>query len=103
MGIVRRASTPAPPPVIDGAGGLEVQHGRAAGIQSVPCPGVDAAGRALPVTDDEWAARQEWLTNELAVIDAGDETADDVFATFMRNVDEERRRAGRPAAFGGPA
>jgi hypothetical protein len=64
-------------------------------------PGIDATGQALPLSDTEWAARQARLTEELAAIDAGDDTPDDVYGAFLRHVDEERRNVGRPPAFGG--
>src|SRR4051794_26522314 len=101
MGIVRRASTPSQPPTGGEPGGPEAQPKRLAGPQSLPLPGVDAAGRALPVPEEDWAARQEWLTGELAAIDADDDTPLEVYDEFLRLVDEERQRTGRPPAFGG--
>ncbi len=58
-------------------------------------------GRIRAISTEEWQARQADLTKRLAVIDAKDETPDDVYDEFMRNLDEERRRQGRPAAFEG--
>ena len=43
----------------------------------------------------------EELTRELAEIDAEDDTPDEVYDEVMRNIDEERRRQGRPPAFEG--
>jgi hypothetical protein len=50
--------------------------------------------------DDTTLDRFE-LTRRLAEIDAEDDTPDDVYDDFMRNLDEERRRQGRPIAFEG--
>jgi hypothetical protein len=58
-------------------------------------------GRIRPFSKEEWQARQEELTRRLAEIDAEDDTPDDVYDDFMRNLDEERRRQGRPIAFEG--
>jgi hypothetical protein len=58
-------------------------------------------GRIRPISAEEWDAREEELTKQLATIDAEDDTPDDVYAEFMRNLDEERRRQGRPPAFDG--
>jgi hypothetical protein len=58
-------------------------------------------GRIRPISAEESDARQEELTKQLATIDAEDDTPDDVYAEFMRNLDEERRRQGRPPAFDG--
>jgi hypothetical protein len=66
-----------------------------------PRSGVDASGRALPISDEEWAARQADLSRTLQIIDAEDDAPDEVYAQFMRNLDEERRRVGRPPAFEG--
>jgi hypothetical protein len=35
------------------------------------------------------------------VFGAGDDTLVEIYEKFLRNVDEERRRVGRPPAFGG--
>jgi len=67
----------------------------------LPRSGVDVAGRVLPVSDEEWAERQECLTKELTAIDEDDDTPVEVYDEFLRLVDEERQRAGRPPAFGG--
>jgi hypothetical protein len=37
----------------------------------------------------------------LAEIDAEDDTPHEVYDRFRHNLDDERRRAGRPPAFGG--
>src|SRR5689334_8892793 len=76
MGIVPRASTPPRSPAVGGAGGPSEGP---AGAHSLPLSGVDATGRALPVTDEDWAAQQEWLTRELEAIDAGDDTPLEVY------------------------
>jgi hypothetical protein len=69
----------------------------------LPTPGVDATGRALPCTEteSERKARIELLLRELAAIDAEDDTPDELYEQFFRNMDEERRREGRPPAFEG--
>jgi hypothetical protein len=41
------------------------------------------------------------LERELAEIDAQDETPEEIYEMLMRNIDEERRREGRPPAFRG--
>jgi hypothetical protein len=65
-------------------------------------PDVDSTtGRIRPISAKEWQARQEELTRRLAEIDAEDETPEDVYDEFMRNLDDERRRQGRPTAFDG--
>lgn len=70
--------------------------------EGLPAPGVDRrTGRALPISGEEWAARMEALAAELAEIDAGDDTPHEEAIAFMRDLDEERRRQGRPPAFGG--
>jgi len=75
---------------------------------SVPKPGhrrrqdVDPeTGRLRPISAAEWQARMEELTRRLAEIDAQDDTPEEVYDEFMRNLDEERRRQGRPPAFEG--
>ncbi len=50
---------------------------------------------------EELQARYQALTRELAEIDAVDDTPDEVYDEFMRGIDEERRRQGRPPAFEG--
>ncbi len=56
-------------------------------------------GTMRPIPDEEWQARQTELTRRLTEIDAADDTPDEVLVEFMRNLDEERRRQGRPPAF----
>lgn len=58
-------------------------------------------GRLRPIPDDEWQARYEDYKRRLAEIDAEDDTPEEVYDQFMRNIDEERRRQGRPPAFEG--
>jgi hypothetical protein len=41
------------------------------------------------------------MTRRLAKIDAEDDAPDGVYDEFMRNLDDERRRQGRPTAFDG--
>jgi hypothetical protein len=68
---------------------------------SLPSPGVDASGRAIPISDEEWTARFEDLKRRLSEIDAEDDTPEEACEQFMRELDEERRRAGRSPAFEG--
>jgi len=56
-------------------------------------------GTMRPIPDEEWQTRQTELTRRLTEIDAADDTPDEVLVEFMRNLDEERRRQGRPPAF----
>jgi len=56
-------------------------------------------GTMRPIPDEEWQARQTELTRRLTEIDAADDTPDEVLVEFMRNLNEERRRQGRPPAF----
>lgn len=100
MGTVQRASTPSQPPTRVGTGGPGTQSEGPAGPEMLPRSGVDVAGRILPVRDEEWTARQECLTRELTAIDEADDTPVEVYDQFLRLVDEERQRAGRPSAFG---
>ncbi len=58
-------------------------------------------GQMRPISAAEWQARMEELTRRLAEIDAADDTPEEVYDEFMRNLDEERRRQGRPPAFEG--
>ena len=58
-------------------------------------------GRLRPISEEELQARYALLRKELAEIDAQDDTPEKVYEEFMRNVDEERRRQGRPPAFEG--
>jgi hypothetical protein len=53
------------------------------------------------ISDEEWRARHEEYKRRLAEIDAEDDTPEEVYDQFMRNIDEERRRQGRPPAFEG--
>jgi hypothetical protein len=100
------AANPASPPAGD-AGPLTT--GRFAGpatqpVEPGPLPRLDIdpqTGRLLPISDEEWAARMEDLTRLLDEIDAADDDPPELFEQFMRNVDEERRRQGRPPAFEG--
>jgi len=63
-------------------------------------PDVDPeTGRTRSISAEELRARQEELTRRLAEIDAEDDTPDEIYDEFMRNLDEERRRQGRPPAF----
>jgi hypothetical protein len=67
-----------------------------------PYPDVDPrTGRLRPVSDEEMQARYEELNRRLAEIDAEDDTPDEVYDQLFRNIDEERRRQGRPPAFEG--
>jgi hypothetical protein len=77
-------------------------HTAPAAPRPLPPSGVDPqTGRILPISDEEWAARQEELTRRLAEIDAADDTPPEVYEQFMRNIDEERRLQRRPPAFEG--
>jgi hypothetical protein len=58
-------------------------------------------GRLRPISDEEMKARYEEYKMRLAEIDAEDDTPEVVYDEFMRNIDEERRRQGRPPAFEG--
>ena len=53
-----------------------------------------------PISAAEWRARMG-LTEAAREIDAEDDTPEEVYDEFMRNLDEERRRQGRPPAFEG--
>src|SRR5262245_5086232 len=65
-------------------------------------PDVDPqTGRIRSISAEEWQARQAELTRRLAEIDAQDDTPEEVYDEFMHNLDEERRRQGRPPAFEG--
>jgi hypothetical protein len=65
-------------------------------------PDVDSqTGRLRSISAEEWQARQAELTRRLAEIDAQDDTPEGVYDEFMRNLDEERHRQGRPPAFEG--
>jgi hypothetical protein len=56
-------------------------------------------GQIRPISAEELQARHEELTRRLAEIDAEDNTPPEVYDDFMRNLDDERRRQGRPPAF----
>jgi hypothetical protein len=99
-------SDPTSPPAGDAippAPGRRVgPHTELAEPSPLPPSGVDPlTGRMIPISDEEWAARMADLTRRLAEIDAADDTPPEVYEQFMRNVDEERRRQGRPPAFEG--
>lgn len=53
------------------------------------------------VSAEERLARYEEYKRRLAEIDAEDDTPEEVYDEVMRNIDEERRRQGRPPAFEG--
>ena len=44
----------------------------------------------IPASDEEWSARQARLTEELASIDAEDDTSDDVYSKSMHNFNAYR-------------
>ena len=58
-------------------------------------------GRLRPIPAEELQSRYEDLRKRLAEIDAEDDTPDEVYDEVFRNIDEERRRQGRPPAFEG--
>jgi hypothetical protein len=58
-------------------------------------------GRLRPISEEEAQARYEEYKRRLIEIDAEDDTPEEVYDQFMRNIDEERRRQGRPPAFEG--
>jgi hypothetical protein len=90
----KRIEMPASPPDPSIAVTHEPEHRR--------CPDVDLeTGQLRRIPADEWRSRQDELTTQLAQIDAEDDTPDEVYDEFMRNLDEERRRQGRPPAFEG--
>jgi len=68
----------------------------------LPQPGVDRnTGQAIPISETEWQERIAALEQELIEIDQQDETLEEVYEQFMRDIDEERSRQGRPPAFQG--
>jgi hypothetical protein len=74
----------------------------AVGSRPLPPEGVDRkTGRAVPIPDPEWQRRCSALEDILAEIDAVDDTPEENYEVLMRNIDEERRREGRPPAFQG--
>jgi hypothetical protein len=56
-------------------------------------------GQIRAISAEELNARHAELTRRLAEIDAEDDTPEEVYDEFMRNLDDERRRQGRPPAF----
>jgi hypothetical protein len=56
-------------------------------------------GRLRSISAEESQACLEELTRRLAEIDGEDDTPEEVYDEIMRNLDEERRRQGRPPAF----
>ncbi len=67
-----------------------------------PSPGVDRnTGQALPISERDWQERVAALERELIEIDRQDDTPEESYERFMRELDEERCRQGRPAAFKG--
>jgi hypothetical protein len=68
----------------------------------LPRPGVDRhTGQAIPIPDSEWQERVAALEQDLIQIDQQDETPEEVYEQFMRDLDEDRSRQGRPVAFQG--
>ncbi len=68
--------------------------------RKLPRPGVDRdTGQAIPISETEWQERLAALKQNLIEVDQHDETPDDLYEQFMRNLDEERARQGRPPAF----
>ena len=64
-----------------------------------PQPGVDRlTGQAIPIAETEWQERLAALEQDLIEIDQLDDTPEEVYEQFMRNLDEERSRQGRPPA-----
>ncbi len=75
---------------------------QAAGAPALPA----APASAAEPQPAEWPHRDiDPRTGRLrpisAEIDAQDDTPEEVYDQFMRNVDDERRRQGRPTAFQG--
>jgi hypothetical protein len=68
----------------------------------LPQPGIDRnTGQAIPISETEWKERVAALEQDLIEIDQQDDTPDEVYEQFMRNLDEERSEQGRPPAFQG--
>jgi len=68
----------------------------------LPRPGVDRnTGQAIPISEIEWQERMAALEQDLVEIDQQDDTPDEVYEQFMRDLDEERSWQGRPPAFQG--
>ena len=71
--------------------------------KELPKPGVDRlTGRALPISDEEWAARMDRLKRELEKIDAEDDDPPDTYERMVREINEDRVRSGRGPAFAEP-
>ncbi len=67
-----------------------------------PRPGVDRnTGQAIPLSEIEWQERVAALEQNLIEIDQQDDTPEEVYEQFIRDLDEERSRQGRPPAFQG--
>jgi hypothetical protein len=65
----------------------------------LPRPGVDRnTGQAIPISEIEWQERVAALEQDLIEIDQQDDTPDEVYEQFMRDLDEEWSWQGRPAA-----
>ena len=68
----------------------------------LPRPGVDRnTGQAIPISETEWQEHVAALEQDLIEIDQQDDTPDEVYEQFMRDLDEERSWQGRPPAFQG--
>jgi len=68
----------------------------------LPRPGVDRnTGQAIPLSEIEWQERVAALEQNLIEIDQQDDTPEEVYEQFIRDLDEERSRQGRPPAFQG--
>jgi hypothetical protein len=68
----------------------------------LPRSGVDRnTGQAIPISDTEWQERVVALEQDSIEIDQEDDTPEQVYELFMRDLDEERTRQGRPPAFQG--
>jgi len=68
----------------------------------LPQSGVDRnTGQAISISETEWQERVAALEQELIEIDQQDDAPDEVYEQFMRSLDEDRSRQGRPPAFQG--
>jgi hypothetical protein len=93
---LRGQTSELPPPTTDSTGADESPSAER------PYRDVDRrTGRLRPISDEEMQARYEEYKRRLAEIDAEDDTPEEAYDQFMRNIDEERRRQGRPPAFEG--